>query len=65
MTFPAQHRTKLHFTNPFEHVNGEVKSRTDVVGIFPDEDAIICLASATLLPSSNRTMNGPFTEFDT
>ncbi|ANY82810.1 transposase (plasmid) [Microvirga ossetica] len=53
MSFPAQHRTKLHSTNSLERLNKEIKRRADVVGIFPNEDSIRRLIGAVLLEAND------------
>ena len=54
MTFPREHRAKLHSTNPLERVNGEIKRRTNVVGIFPNEAAITRLVGAILAEQNDE-----------
>ena len=54
MGFPKAHRLQIHSTNPLERLNAEVKRRTDVVGIFPNEASIVRLVGAILLEQSDE-----------
>jgi putative transposase len=54
MTFPREHWDKISSTNPIERVNGEIKRRADVVGIFPNDDAIVRLVGAILMEQNDE-----------
>jgi hypothetical protein len=54
LAFPKEHWPQLHSTNPLERLNGEIKRRTDVVAIFPNEGAIVRLVGAPLLEQNDE-----------
>ena len=54
MGFPVDHWPKIHSTNGLERLNGEVKRRTEVVGIFPNDEAITQLVGAILLEQNDE-----------
>jgi len=54
MDFPREHWTQIASTNPLERVNREIKRRTDVVGIFPNDEAIIRLVGAIMLETNDE-----------
>ena len=54
LDFPAEHRTKLRSTNPLERVNREIGRRSDVVGIYPNDAALIRLAGSLLVEQNDE-----------
>ena len=54
MDFPREHWAQIASTNPLERVNPEMKRRTDVVGIFPNEDIIITLVGVIMLETNEE-----------
>jgi transposase-like protein len=57
-TFPADHWTKLRSTNPLERVNREIGRRSDVVGIYPNDAALIRLAGMLLIEQNDEWLVG-------
>ena len=54
MNFPKAHWLQIHSTNPLERLNAEIKRRTNVVGIFPNDAAITRLVGAMLLEQNDE-----------
>lgn len=54
LDFPAEHRSKLRSTNPLERVNREIARRSDVVGIYPNDAALIRLAASLLVEQNDE-----------
>lgn len=54
MAWPKELRSRLHSINPLERLNREIKRRTNVVGIFPNDDAIVRLVGALLLEQNDE-----------
>ncbi len=53
MTFPKAHWPQIYSTNPLERLNADIKRRTNVVGIFPDDAAITRLVGAMMLEQND------------
>jgi len=54
MDFPREHWPQIASTNPLERVNREIKRRADVVGIFPNDEAIVRLVGALMLETNDE-----------
>jgi putative transposase len=55
-SFPISHWKKIWSTTPLERLNKEVKRRTDVVGVFPNPEALLRLAGAVLVEAHDEML---------
>ena len=53
-SFPVGHWRKIWSTNPLERINGEIKRRTNVVGIFPNDASVVRLVTAVLVETHDE-----------
>ena len=56
--FPPEHWRKIRSTNPLERVNREIGRRTDVVGIFPDDNSLVRLATSLVIEQKDEWLVG-------
>src|SRR5829696_7206061 len=54
MAFPREHWAQIASTNPLERLNGEIKRRADVIGIFPNDRAVVRLIGALMLEQNDE-----------
>ena len=58
MSFPTAHWRQIRSTNPLERLNKEIRRRTDVVGIFPNDAALLRLVTMLLAEQNDEWLVG-------
>ncbi len=53
-SFPSGHWKRIWSTNPLERLNNEIKRRTDIVGVFPNPEAMLRLAGGVLVEAPDE-----------
>ena len=55
LKFPREHWPQISSTNPLERLNGEIKLRSDVVGICPNDAAVVRLTGALMIQQNGSS----------
>jgi transposase-like protein len=58
MSFPEKHWRQIKSTNPLERLNREIRRRTDVVGIFPNDASVLRLVTMLLVEQNDEWLVG-------